>query len=345
MELLPAKQHSKAQALANDLQDNWPSLSKVLPRQIGPDRMLRVMLSALETTPDLLNCEPKTILGCLLQCVSLGLEPNTPQGLAYLVPFKKNRGRPNETKICTLIVGYKGFLDLAYRSGLVEAITAHVVFENDEIDVSYGTEERITHKPSLEGKNRGSAIGAYCVMHLKNGGKITRFLPKDEILAARPPNWKYTPWNDQRDYVVWEMYQKTAIRRTLKTGPLSPEMRIAVVSDEAAERGVGWNVSKDMREISLDQEEETKALPPSPPPPPPDPTPENDAETNKRFTALIQTLPKGSADFLRHVGWLTSSQDLEDLAVANKKQILERPDAFRTKVEDYMKEQSNAATS
>ena len=90
------------------------------------------------------------------------------------------------------------------------------------------------------------------------------------------------------------------------------------------------------------QELENAPTPPAtsatPSPPPPDPTPESDAETNKRFTALIQTLPKGSIDFLCQAGWLTYSQRLEDLAVANKKKILERPDAFRIKVEDYMKE-------
>lgn len=214
-----------------------PDLAKSLPKHISPDRMLRVAYTVLRkrdargNPSKLLQCEPASFFGALIQAFQVGLEVDTPLGLSYLVPFKKE---------CTFIVGYKGFIKLAYQSGQVSSITAHVVHENDDFEIEYGSEETIRHKPKFgcTREERGNRIGAYAVVNLKGGGRIQRFMASEEILAARPGHWEHTPWNEKKGsaYVVDEMWTKTALRRTLKTAPLSAEALQSITFDEASSR-------------------------------------------------------------------------------------------------------------
>ena len=94
-------------------------LQQVAAGHMKPERMMRLMANAMRTTPKLAECDPMSLLGGLMTCAGLGLEPNTIMGHAYLIPFKNNRKKITEVH---LIVGYKGLIDLARRSGHISSI-------------------------------------------------------------------------------------------------------------------------------------------------------------------------------------------------------------------------------
>ena len=76
--------------------------------------MMRSLANAARTTPKLLECDPMSLLGGLMSCAAMGLEPNTRSAIAYLIPFRNNRKGITEVQ---LIAGYKGYADMAFRSG------------------------------------------------------------------------------------------------------------------------------------------------------------------------------------------------------------------------------------
>ena len=173
-----------------------------------------------------------------MTCAQLGLEPNTPQGHIYLIPFENKKKGITEVQI---VVGYKGLIDLARRSGEIVSISSHAVFENDPFDVSFGTDESITHKPRLDGE-RGKIIGFYAVAKLKDGGTQLEFMPVGDVNAIRDNSQGYktavrfdkkdTPWITSYE----EMGRKTVIRRLCKYLPMSIELANAAALDERADR-------------------------------------------------------------------------------------------------------------
>ena len=118
-------------------------IKKALPSVITPERFTRMVLSAISVNQALASCTPKSFLGAMMSAAQLGVEPNTPLGQAYILPYK-NHG----TLEAQFQLGYKGLIDLAYRSGEVEVVQAHVVYENDTFECEYGLNPRLTHVPA-----------------------------------------------------------------------------------------------------------------------------------------------------------------------------------------------------
>lgn len=108
-------------------------IAKALPSVITPERFTRIVMSAVSTTPQLAETTPQSFLGAMMTAAQLGMEPNTPLGQAYLLPYK-NHGKLE----CQFQLGYKGLIDLAYRSGEVTIIQAHEVCENDDFTYAFG---------------------------------------------------------------------------------------------------------------------------------------------------------------------------------------------------------------
>jgi recombination protein RecT len=212
-----------------------PRLAQALPRHLTPDRMTRIVTTAMRVNPDLANCTPVSFLGCVMQCAQLGLEPNTLQGHAYLIPFRNKKKGVLE---CTLIVGYKGMINLAHRSGQLESIFATSVYEGDEFDYWYGLNPDIKHRPSREIDRLKQPITyAYAVAEIKGGGKVFEVLSREEIeqRKARSASARggYSPWST--DYAA--MAEKTAIRKLNRWLPASAEMVRAEVIETTAEVG------------------------------------------------------------------------------------------------------------
>lgn len=215
---------------------NKASIKAVLPAHINPERMLKISLGAMRTTPKLMECTVESLFGAVVQCAQLGLEPNTPMGHAYLLPF--NNRRANRTDV-QLIIGYKGMLDLARRSGQIVSISAHEVCENDRFDYRYGLDEKLDHIPAMG--NRGQVIAFYAVAQLKGGGRVFEVMSREQIEEIRDASQNYKFAKDKSS-TVWgqhfiEMGRKTVTRRLFKWLPCSLEMATAAVLDDKAARG------------------------------------------------------------------------------------------------------------
>ena len=228
---LPAKQAGGG-TVAEFFQQNKSSMAAVLPKHVSPDRMLKIALQAIRTTPALMECTTKSLMGAVIQCATMGLEPNTVLGHAYLVPFKNRKEGRTDVQV---VIGYKGLVDLARRSGQIESIAAHAVYEADEFNVALGTEDSIRHAPELSG-DRGKPIAFYAVAKLKGGGHAFEVMSRyevDMVMRSTQSKGAYGPWKDH--YV--EMGRKTVIRRLSKYLPLSVEFATAAALDGMAEAG------------------------------------------------------------------------------------------------------------
>lgn len=218
-------------------------IAKMLPKHLNAERLLKVAQIAATTTPALAKCDVASLIGAIGQCAQMGLEPNTVLGHAYLVPFNTKRkdadGKERWVNSVQVIIGYKGLIDLARRSGQIVSIAAHEVCANDKFELVYGLDEKLNHTPALGA--RGELIGFYAVAKLKDGGHSFEFMSAHqvkEIMAGTQSKGKYGPWQDH----FTEMGRKTAIRRLAKYLPLSIEFQAAATLDGMAEAGRDQNL-------------------------------------------------------------------------------------------------------
>lgn len=221
-------------------------IAKMLPKHLNADRLLKVAQIAATTTPALAKCDVASLVGAIGQCAQMGLEPNTVLGHAYLVPFNTKRkdanGGERWVNSVQVIIGYKGLIDLARRSGQIVSIAAHEVCENDQFDMAYGLDERLTHVPAMG--ERGEVIGFYAVAKLKDGGFAFEFMSRHQVEKIRDGSqgWQQAMKFKKTDIHPWsahfvEMGRKTVIRRLAKFLPLSIEFQTAAALDEYAATG------------------------------------------------------------------------------------------------------------
>lgn len=209
-----------------DLEQWMPKISEALPmtarKYLTPERMVKVAITAISKTPALLNCDRGSILSAVMEMSQLGLELGGAIGHAYLVPFGKT---------AVPIIGYRGYIALARRSGEIESVSAQVVHEKDEFDLDLGSGDAPKHKPCL-GEDRGKAVAVYCVARFKDGGKHVEYMTIADVekIRKRSPSVKRgasSPWDT--DYN--EMARKTVVRRAAKYWPLSIELADALEHD------------------------------------------------------------------------------------------------------------------
>jgi recombination protein RecT len=218
-------------------------IARALPKHMDADRLARVIVTTLRQNPRLAECTPQSLLGALMLSAQLGLEPG-PLGHAWFVPFwnknvewvddegRKKRGAYE----VQWIIGYKGIIDLAQRSGKLLSIEAREVCRNDEFEFEYGLEPKLVHRPQIDG-DRGEAFAYYGVAHFKDGGRYFLVMSKADVdkHKARSKSADNGPW--QTDYDA--MARKTVIRVMAPFLPLTVELAGAIAHDESVHRDVG----------------------------------------------------------------------------------------------------------
>lgn len=231
----------KAASIATLLEKNKNQLLAALPKHIQPDRMIRVTMTTLRRTPKLLSCTPESLIGSILQAAQLGLEIGG-LGHAYLVPYKKE---------CTLIVGYKGLIDLARRSGQISAIYSHCVYEGDDFQYLLGLKPDIHHARGTDWDPLAwdAITHAYAVATFRQGGEQFDVMARAELDAIR----QRSRARDQGPWVtdLPEMYKKTVLRRLCKMLPSSVELQQAVAIDEQVDRGLRPDLGVDLTSFNL----------------------------------------------------------------------------------------------
>lgn len=203
-----------------------PAIKKALPSVITPERFTRMVLSALSSTPKLAECSPQSFLAAMMTAAQLGVEPNTALGQAYLLPYR-NHGQME----CQFQLGYKGLIDLAYRSGEVSVIQAHVVYANDLFEYELGMDPKLRHVPAKA--DRGEAVAYYAMFKTKDGGYGFEVMSVDDVQRhAQRYSKSYgsgsSPWRSNFD----EMAKKTVLKRALKYAPLKSDFVRGMAQDE-----------------------------------------------------------------------------------------------------------------
>lgn len=225
MSTLTTKGNNKIATVQNLLDKLQPQLMKALPKHLSPERMTRIALTELRKIPQLAECDPTSFCGSIMMCAQLGLEPGGALGHIYLIPYGKQ---------VQVILGYRGMIELARRSGQIVSLSAHEVYENDTFEFSYGLEEKLRHVPNM--KERGAMIAVYAVAHLVGGGHQIEVMSKEDVdkIRARSKTSGKGPWVS--DYE--EMAKKTVLRKLFKYLPVSIEIQRAASMDEQSEIGV-----------------------------------------------------------------------------------------------------------
>lgn len=220
-----------SQTIAAYLKKMESQIAEAMPKHMNIERLSRIALTTIRTNPKLLECSIPSLMAAVMQSAQLGLEPGL-IGHCYIIPYGKE---------ATFIIGYKGMIDLARRSGNIQSIAAHEVYENDFIELIYGLEENLKHVPWFLRKDEkpqesGKVIGAYMVAKFNDGGHFIHYMPISEIEAHRKRSKAFNngPW--VTDYT--EMCKKTVVRAGWKWLPISVEIASAVTQDETSRKDI-----------------------------------------------------------------------------------------------------------
>lgn len=192
------------------------------------DRFLASIIDLYNGDTYLQGCNPKEVAMEALKAATLNLPINKSLGYAYIVPFK-NKGKLTPQ----FQIGYKGYIQMAQRSGQYKALNAGILYEGMEVkrDFLRGTFEIIGEPKS------DKVIGYFAYFQLLNGYEKAIYMTKDEVTEhaerySQSYGSDYSPWKKQFD----EMAQKTVIKRLLsKYGVLTTEFQDAVKEEEDRE--------------------------------------------------------------------------------------------------------------
>jgi recombination protein RecT len=236
-------------------------IKAALPRHMTAERMARIATTELRKNPKLAQCEPVSFLGSVIQCAQLGLEPGNALGHAYILPYEVRKKQNNQWVTvrtdAQLIIGYRGMIDLARRSGQILSLSATAVYQGDEFECVMGLDPTLKHVPDFDNADREQAdrlTFVYAVAKLKDGGTQFAVMSRTQINAIRGRSKAADngPW--VTDFEA--MALKTVIRRLFKYLPVSVEIQRAVQLDEKADAGLpqdnGLVIDGDFRKVPED---------------------------------------------------------------------------------------------
>lgn len=221
VEKAAAPQRAKS-GVAGLIEQMGPQFARALPAHIPPERFVRLALTALRQNPALMRCTPESVLGALMTCSQLGLEPNTPAGEAYLIPYGRD---------CTFVPGYQGLAKLSWQSGEIGEMYVEVVREKDHFQFRKGLHRDLVHEPHL-GEDAGKPIGAYAVVRMKDGGVAFDYWTWEQIKAHEAAHAKARSPKAPKDLAHW-MERKTVLKQVLKLVPKSSNLTTALANDGA----------------------------------------------------------------------------------------------------------------
>jgi len=195
-----------------------PQFKMVLPDSISPERFARVATTALQNSPDLLNCDRASLFNALMKCATDSLVPDGRE--AALVRFK------NSVAYMPMVFG---ILKLVRNSGELLTIASHIVYKSDKFKIRIDENgEHVTHEPNLIGE-RGEMIGAYALARTKDGGVFVEFMNNKQINDVRNVSKaKDGPWASS---FYSEMVRKTVVRRLAKRLPMSTDVETVIARD------------------------------------------------------------------------------------------------------------------
>jgi len=220
------------------------AIEEAIPKYMTVERMMRIAQSAYSNNEKLMKCDPMSIIGGVMLSAQLGLEINSPLGEAYLIPY--NNFKTN-IKYAQFQIGYRGILNLAYRTNIYKMIGAWCVYENDEFEHELGLKQTLRHIPAK--KPIGSPIYYYAIYKTVNGGEGFTVMSKEQIEDHKNKFSKTeNVWKSNYD----SMAKKTVLKMVLNYAPKSIEYQKFVAQDGSVKREISSDMSTIPSEVDFE---------------------------------------------------------------------------------------------
>ncbi len=239
-----------------DTENFRESMRAVATKYMTADRVVKVALLAASRQPKLFLCTAQSFLQAVIKGAELGLEFGGTTQQGFLVPYKNgylSKQARRDVYECQFIPGYRGFIELGYRSGNVSFLDVQLVYEKDKFDYGFdyglGKSPFVQHKPQLSG-DRGALVCGYSVIILKDSA-----LPKIDFMTAEELEKVHQSSKSKDDgpWVTWpdQMQKKSVIRRSIKWIRTTPELAAAEELDNADFDLSGVNVIPSDRQLGI----------------------------------------------------------------------------------------------
>lgn len=198
---------------------------QVVPEGVpfDPRRFVLGVARVVEGDPRLQATEPQSVLRCVLECAGLGLTIGGPAQQAYLAARSRRDGRSGFRLEAQLVLGYRGLIAMAMRSGTVKSIQSRIVTEREILDENFqlyyeGDKDVMLHRPILMGE-QGEPVLVYCLVRFTDGTFHVEPIRKEELEELKAKSldqWNVldgdSPWVTQEQ----EMWRNASVRRALK---------------------------------------------------------------------------------------------------------------------------------
>jgi recombination protein RecT len=197
------------------IKESTPEFAKRLPATTDPTKWTMQLATVVQKNPDLLGCDPGSLLLAAYEAAELGVSLSPTLQLGYLIPYKGK---------AQFQISWRGLVQKAHETGCVKALYAEVVYANDKFERQYAPKRNLFHAPA--GGDRGEEIGAYAHVEFVNGATDWEFCEKKLIERHRKHS-------KQPDSLMWrefheEAWKKTAIRILAKRLPMSNPGMVAL---------------------------------------------------------------------------------------------------------------------
>ena len=220
------------------------------------NQFITTVLQIASSNELLAKADPVSILNAAMVAATLDLPINQNLGFAYIIPFNQKQRDGSYKSLAQFQLGYKGFIQLAQRSGQFKTISATPIYEGQLVESNPLT----GFKFDFSAKKSEAVIGYAAYFELLNGFQKTMYMSVNEMKQhglkfSQTFKKGYGLWKDDFD----SMAQKTVIKLLLsKFAPLSIEMQKAIVSDQGIIHDEkGENITyDDHEEVKVDKEQE-----------------------------------------------------------------------------------------
>lgn len=206
------------------------TIQAVAPRFYKPERLARIVLTEfIVKNPKLLDCTRNSVMGSLLQCATLGLEPGV-GGQCWIIPYGNT---------ATFVIGYRGLITLARRSKIITHALANPVHEHDSFRFTDFPPD-LQHTAKRDG-DRGPLVGVYSVAYLTAmaGGEVgatkIEYMTREEVEKIRTsgPSGNSPGWKNWYD----EMAKAKVTKRNFKYLPTDTALDMAITADDELDLG------------------------------------------------------------------------------------------------------------
>lgn len=177
------------------------SLSKLVSDTMGMPRFIEAALQLLRQ-PGLAECTQESVLGGLLKAAIFNFPISTELGMCWLVPRTidtkqvDSQGKKIFAKVAVFQIGYKGWQELAVRSGKVESFDFGVVWSADEFDFEKGTSPYLKHVPSKAHNSRGKRTHIWASATMTSGRVVFNVAPIEEVERHRLMSDTQSTWDN-----------------------------------------------------------------------------------------------------------------------------------------------------